>query len=408
MRFVSGIQGFGRLLLVVFMFALGSGGALPRAASAQGGVWGMLEQLKTPSMSGRALKEYADLLGLTPDQRGAADELLFAYEREHREVTKRYEEITNSINEEYEDDDDEQPEVQIWRDVWPKVNKSFIKKAMKLDKGIMDDLKSLLDQTQLARWPHVERVHRRKSTLAWGGGAIDTLDLADIVRGLRLNDAGATAVQAIVEQYEGELDRELVVRNKHVEDSVEPWFALMAEYDEEKWGKMFKDFADVNKRVGGVNSRYRPQIQGALAEPFAQEFDLRVKQALYPRVYRRSHAMLVLTAAEKIEGLDAATLEGIRAAREVYERDAAVANEKWAASLAEEDAKNSADSGQHMWWGDWSEESEKTAEARKARRELDKRTVAAVNAILTEEQRKKLPDRKWRPEWDLDSPSPAK
>lgn len=377
-------------------------GAIP--ASAQWGIWGMMEQLKTPAMTSRTLKAYGEALQFTPDQKAAAEELYFAYEREHRDFAKRFDEISRSINDEYEYEND--GEVDVWRDVWPKVNKSFIKKGMKLEKGIIDDLKAILTPQQLARWPQVERTSRRKTTLGWGGGAADRLDLVDLVQGLKLDEAGSSGVAAVLEQYEVDLDRELQARNKFIDDSVEAWFALMIEYDADKWQKMFKDFKDVNKRVGDVTARYRAQVQSALPEAAAKEFDLRIKQTMYPKIYRKTHALMVFDAVEKMEGLDPSTVEGIKGLRETYDREAGTANEKWANALAEQDAKQEEQNDGNMWWG-YREEEPKIREAREARHAIDKKAAAAVKALLTEEQRKKLPDRKWRPEWDMESPSPV-
>lgn len=374
-------------------------------AQAQWGIWGMMEQLKTPAMTSRTLKAYGEALQFTPEQKSAAEDIYFAYEREHRDFAKRFDEISRSINDEYEYESD--GEVDVWKDVWPKVNKSFIKKGMKLEKGIIDDLKAILTPAQLARWPQVERTSRRKTTLGWGGGAADKLDLVDLVQGLRLDEAGTSGVAAVLEQYEVDLDRELQARNKFIDESVEGWFALMLEYNAEKWQKMFKDFKDVNKKVGDVTARYRTMVQGALPEAAAKEFDLRIKQTMYPKIYRKTHALMVFDAVEKLEGIDASTLEGIKGIRETYDREAATANEKWANVLAEQDAKEDDSNDGNMWWG-YREEDPKIHEAREARHAIDKRAAAAVKALLTEEQRKKLPDRKWRPEWDMEAPEPVK
>ncbi|MBC7772658.1 MAG: hypothetical protein H7210_09215 [Pyrinomonadaceae bacterium] len=372
-------------------------------AQAQWGIWGMMEQLKTPAMTSRTLKAYGEALQFTPEQKSSAEDIYFAYEREHRDFAKRFNDISRSIHDEYEYEND--GDVDVWRDVWPKVNKSFIKKGMKLEKGIIEDLKAILTPEQLAHWPQVERTSRRKISLGWGGGAADKLDLIDLVEGLRLDESSSSGVAATLEQYAIDLDRELQARNKFIDDSVESWFALMIEYDADKWQKMFKDFKDINKRVGNVTARYRPIVQSTLPEAAAKEFDLRIKQTMYPKIYRKTHALMVFDAVEKLEGIDPSTLEGIKGIRESYDRDAGIANEKWANAMAEQDARQEEANDGNMWWGG-GEEEPKVQEARAARHAIDKKAAAAVKALLTEEQRKKLPDRKWRPEWDMEGTAP--
>ena len=386
--------------VVVALFA-------PLTASAQWGIWGVLQEQRKPAITGRILKQYSDMLGLRGDQQNAADELLFAYEREQRRLAERFDSVSQSINDEYEFEDDQ--EVQPWRDVWPKLNRTFLAKSMKLNKGIMDDLKALLDSEQAARWADIERLHRRKSTLTWGGRVADQIDLVDLIKGMRLDETVATSIGATLRQYELDLDRELQARVKYIEDTGEAWFKLMEEYDETKWTKMGKEFADVNKKVGEVNDRYRRMLGSELPEEPAKEFLKRVNQAIYPKIYRTSHTDMVLEAAAKLEGLDAATLEGIKGVKENYERDTEAANQKWAAALTEQDERIEKDGGQQaMWWGNWRPEDPKVQEARAARRAIDKKATAAVKAMLSDEQRKKLPDRKWRPEWDLDAPDTGK
>ncbi|MGE3107557.1 MAG: hypothetical protein AB7G11_01110 [Phycisphaerales bacterium] len=376
-------------------------------ARAQWGIWQVLQELHKPVVTGRAMKEYADLLSLRGDQRSAADDLLFAYEREQRRLAERFDKVSQSINDEYAYEDDQ--EVQPWRDVWPKLNRSFFAKSMKMNKAIMDDLKSLLDADQIGQWDRVARLQRRRATLSWGGRAGDRIDLAEIVAGLRLEEGASASLAGTLSQYEIDLDRELQARVKYVEDSSEAWFKMMEEYDETKWNAMLKDWTEVNRRIGQVNERYRRALASELPEAKAKEFEKRVLQEIYPKVYRRSHAEMVLDAAERLEGLDSATVEGLKGVRETYERESAGANEKWAQALSDQDDRMEKESnGQNMWWGDWRPEDPKVQEARSARMALDRRTTQAIRAMLTEEQRKKLPDRKWRPEWDLDAPETDK
>ncbi len=376
--------------------------AMPSLAHAQWGIWGVLQELRKPAVTARVLKQYSDILQLRPEQQNAVDELLFAYEREQRRIGERFDKISQSINEEYEYDEDQ--DVQPWRDVWPKVNRTFFARSMKLNAGILDDLKAVLDQAQAQRWPQVERLSRRRTTLTWGGRAADQIDLVDLIKGLRLNETTSASIAGTLEQYELDLDRELLARIKYVQDQSEAWFKMMEQYDEVKWAAMAKELGEVNKKVGDVNDRFRRQFMSELPEEVAKEFDLRIKQAIYPKIYRQSHTQMALAAAEKIEGLDAATIEGIKGVRENYERDAAAANEKWAQALAAQDEQIEKDSaGQNMWWGNWRPEDPKVRETRAARRAIDKKATAAIAAMLTEEQRAKLPDRKWRPEWDLDA-----
>lgn len=360
--------------------------------------WSVMENIHTPTMGARQFRQYSKILELTSDQNAAAEELLAGYEREYRAIATRMQEISKAINEEYDNDE----EIDIWREVWPKVLKNFMMKSEKLDKTFMDDLRVLLDDAQQSRWPEVERLHRRQSTLRNGSRAGEQIDLIDLVDGLRLDGATAQSVAPTLEQYAVDLDRELAARNKFIEDGMDRFFQLWSEWDQEKITQLYKEMGALSQKIVDVNRRYAAQIQAALPPDRQTDFAQRVDLAMYPRVYKQTYAGRVLDAAQKIEDLDDGQREGLKGIRETFERESASINEKWKGALADQEQKHAENPNPWGWGGE--EEDERFGEARKQRKELEKKTVDSIKAILTADQRGKLPDKKWKPEFDLDAP----
>jgi hypothetical protein len=384
---------------------LGAAAALlttPAPAQAQWfSPWSVMQDMHTPAMGARQLRQYGRMLSLTPDQAAAADELLAGYEREHRALASRMQEIQKAIEEEYENEE----EIDVWREVWPKVLKNFIKKREKLNSTLMEDLKVLLDPGQLARWPEVERLHRRATTLRDGTRAGEQLDLVDLVEGLRLDPGATQSVAPVIEQYSAELDRELAARNAFVEQNLDRFFDVMMTWDEEKMKQLYGEMGKMSQKIVDINRSFSRQIQAALPAERQTEFDRKVMLATYPRIYKRTYATRVIEAAEDLPDLDAAQREAIKGIREAFERDAAAINEKWAAGFAEQEKKQQ-ENPLSFWMG--VEEDPRIEEARRQRKELEKKTVDSLRALLTEAQRAKLPDRKWKPEFDLDTPAPKR
>jgi hypothetical protein len=105
--------------------------------------------------------------------------------------------------------------------------------------------------------------------------------------------------------------------------------------------------------------------------------------------------------------LDPTQKEGIKGIKETYERDAGASNDRWADTIAQ--IQSETGGGNDMYGGGmWQvQQNEKYTAAREARKQLDDKTVDGVKALLNEEQKKKLPSKKHRPEFDFDAPSPG-
>jgi hypothetical protein len=379
--------------------------AVPQA-SAQFGLMSMggeMGDLVKPSNNARLLKEYAAILSLSPDQKRAADELLFAYQSEFRDNVSRLEEIYQSVNEEIQ----ETADYELYQTVLPGIMIKFMKRADALNKTFMDDLRMLLEPAQLERFPAVERLHRRAGSVKLGLEGLQRFDHVETVGHLGLDAATASNVAATLEQYSSDLDREIVARDKLFREVLEEMAKILEDgkqlyEDPEFMTKWFKEMSESGERIQAVNTRYIAQVRGAIPEAAQQAFDVEVKLTKYPAIYRDTHASRVFAAAEKLPDLDATQREALKTLKESYVRESQTANDKWAGILDELKANQSTEEGM-MGGGIWMiRQDPKYVEARDARKAIDDKAADSVAALLTEAQRATLPKKNDRPEWDFD------
>jgi len=368
-------------------------------APAQMGAIRAMGGMATPSVNARQLKQYSEILGLSSEQKKAAEELLTSYEAEFLAAVTRLTELQKSMQDEFAQTGD----LSVIQDVMGDAMKKFRKKIDKVDKGLVDDLKSLLTDAQREKWPLVERVHRRKTTINWGSLSGESVDLVDITQGLRLDTAQMANLKDILEQYSTDLDRELIGRNKIVEEQVAAWLEGLMNPDIEKIQAQAKELREASVKILEINKRYARQIEGQLPLEAQAEFKERVNQSSFPSIYRKSYALRIIEAADKLDGLDPAAKEGIKNLKEQYLRDVVPANDAWAAAISAHELAQDGMQAMAMQFGRQMPEEVKAAKA--VRDALDDKTVEAVKALLTEQQRAKLPDKKFRPEFDFDAPA---
>ncbi|MBC7772531.1 MAG: hypothetical protein H7210_08570 [Pyrinomonadaceae bacterium] len=384
--------------------------SLPSEAQAQMGMMGLggeMGDMLKPAVNTRMLKQYGDIIGMSAEQKRAAEELMVAYQADHRDSVARLEEVYQAIQEEAQDTGDYSA---VYENALPSAMIKFMKKMEKLNKGILEDIKALLDPAQVARFPAFERALRRKSAVKMGMEGMSKMDLSDTVTSLGLDQSAATAVASVLDQYEIELDNELVAHDKMFRETMEEMFTGLEEGkkpqdDPEKMMKMMKDFSDSAKKLTDINEKYARQIQPQLPEAAQKEFEYQIKLAKYPQVYKKAMATRYIDAAMKMPDLDAGQKEGLKTIKEAYERDADASNSKWSGIIDEVRAASTDEMGGFGGGGAWMlRQNPKYTEALEARKALDTKTIDAVKSLLNDEQKKKMPNAMKRPEFDFDQP----
>jgi hypothetical protein len=349
--------------------------------------------MSRPAMSPKELTSYSQILGLDDAQQEAAKELLAGYTTEFEKASKEHGEKMRQIAEEFRETRDDE----VWEQMGP-VNEKFTKRAKELETTLLSDLKSLCSDTQSEQWPRFERARRRDRTIDRGSVSGESVDLFRIVKPLDLTGKVHADVAQQLDAYDIDLDKALVERNRIMDDQSASFRPGRSQtFDLEAFQKQMAAMREAGMKVRDVNQRYARAIEGLLPEDLKSRFQLDVKRASFPMVYRQSKTERAFDAALKFDDLDAKQKESITALRQSYETEAGSLNDKWAAAITDEEKDGSGGGGfagnggmMMVTFGD--DDSDKpSSQARKARREADKKALQSLESLLSEDQKARLP-----------------
>lgn len=366
----------------------------PAPAVAQLGMFRGMSDFR-PAVSSKELDRYGKLFTLSQQQMDAAKELLASYTGEFEQMSKERRDKMKEISDEFQESRD----FTVMEQMGPLMEK-YSKKSTDLETTFLSDFKTLLKEEQAGQWPRFERTRRREKTIDQGTVSGESVDLVRIVDDLNLSDEGRKPMADSLEQYEVDLDRALTERNKISQEQQEQFmpkgggggsFAI----DFDAMNAAMEKVQEAGGKVRDVNQRYARTLEGLMPEAELPKFKMAVKRQTFPQVYKPSRTARALESAEKFDDLDSKQKEEIKAIREQYERDIQTANDRLAAAIAEDEKSGNGPKGMGglvVMMGDEKQEGP-VPDARKAKRELDKRTLDSLRNLLTDAQKEKLPKR---------------
>ncbi len=334
-----------------------------------------------------SVKRYADLLGLDEAQREVFDVLFEGYITSYQDARAQATGDMEEVQAEFRDTQD----FSLFRDRMPAILSTFREKSAALESQFFGDLRSVLSEEQGERMADVERMRRRETQLSFGvSGA--SVDLSDVMHDLDVQVVGELG--EALRSYELDLDRALVENERN---SVA--FGG-GEVDYQQIQRALGDLHERALRIRDLNRRHARTLATILPEVARPRFERAVLERSFPRVYRTPHAARVLDAALGLDDLTGDQESQLTLVRESYERDLARANERWASEIEKADDEGagggmfSGAGGRMMMLSLEGDDESPVAEARKARRELDKRAEDKVRGILSEQQIARLPERR--------------
>lgn len=384
------------MMAVVIGAGLIAVGGLPATASAQneirisarsagpagGGAGGQVTK--------RSVERYAEILGLTAEQKEAVLAVHEGYSASFEQARKARRTGMEDLRRSAEDTGDHS----VFMEKMPAIERDYREATTNLEKNFFSDLRSVLTEAQEAKWQTVERLRRRETSLRGGALSGESVDLIDLVGTLKAPSDVASNLAPALDEYEMEMDRRLIAREASRKDM--PQFgAGSAQLDLEAMQAAMEASRKEGERIVELNERTAAKIQAMLPEDLAKAFASEYRKRSFPRVYRTSRVSRDVEAALKFGDLDGSQREALEALRASYERDAGAANSKWADAVRESER-----SGQQggvfggpggpmmVTMGD---EPEPLQQARKARREIDDRAGETLKSILRPEQRERLP-----------------
>jgi hypothetical protein len=342
-------------------------------------------QMFDPAVSTQDLEKYTAMLSLDETQRDAAKVLLEAYQQEFAAAAKAARTKFDNAREEARESGD----FSVMRDIQTEME-AFRKTSATMESGFLSDLKATLTEQQASKWPKLERMRRRERTIGRGLMSGERVDVIRLVDELKLSPEELAAVEPILEQYEQDLDRELAARNEVYDEAQGRARELMQGGDQAEIEKLFSKGRDAATRVREVNRRYARQVEAQLPEDKKAAFAEEVKRASFPQIYRASYAQRVVDAAGAIEGLSEEQKASIASLKESFTRDLGAINKDLEAATEEREATITPDQIMQRFRGG---DEGKVGELNRKRREMMNDTIEKVRAVLTEEQREKLPAR---------------
>lgn len=343
-----------------------------------------------PAMSTRDLKNYGDMLEFDEAQREAAAELLNAYQLEFEAASDQRAKKIKELSEEFQETQDHA----VWQQMAP-ISEAFSKRSAELETALLNDIKTLCTEKQLAHWPKLERTRRRERTLDRGVLSGESVDLVAIVSKLELKDETKKSVDEQLSIYELDLDKALTNRNKVLDEQTTAFTpGASIALDLEKMQKQHQANVEAGSRVREVNQRYTRAVEGLLPEDLRARFLDEVKRASFPSVYKPTKSQRALEAAAKFDDLNASQREAIQSLRAIHEQEIATLNEKWAAAITKEELDGSngfSGGGMTIMIATQNDNERPTNEARRARYAADRKTMQNLESLLTAEQRERLP-----------------
>lgn len=342
-------------------------------------------------VSKRAVERYAEMLGMSSDQKEAAVMMHGGYAAAYAQRQKALRDGMDEIRRTAEDSGDRS----VFMEKMPALQRENREALAKLEKDFFADMKSLLSgAAQEEKWASVERARRREVGLRAGQLSGENVDLIEVVAALKLTGEPAQNVATVLEGYEVELDQQLVAKeaNKVEGMAFEPGKPI----DIEKIQKQMEAERESGLKIVDVNQNNARKIEGLLPDEAREEFKAAYRKACFPRVYRDSRVSKEMEAALRMSDLDAAQREQIEAQREAYVRETGPLNNALANAIeANEKAEGSASGGfaggGGMVFLSRGEEPEPLKDARKARREADEKAAQKLRGVLRADQKEKLP-----------------
>lgn len=357
-------------------------------------------------ITNRSVAAYSKILSLDSEQQEIVGTLLEGYREAFKTSTKQMQEDMTKQQEKMQGGDmSGMKEMQ-------QAGKRAQDRMEALEKGFFSDLKALLTEEQSGSWERVERYRRRETGMRFGFMSGAAVDLVAIAERTKIEPANKAEYDTAMADYERAIDQNLVSLEKTARQMQEDALKednMQAMFDMGKIEAMMKKLADSGKAMKETNRQYARRISSTLGDDGREKFDIEVKRRSFPRVYKESHVMKMITAAEGFTDLDPAQKDALGSVRSQYVRELSDVNDRWAAAVEAQEEKLGGTimvmmKQQMSMFGAGGDEKEKDpiAEAKKARKEIDEKAEERIKGVLKPEQVSKLPERTPEPANDFE------
>jgi Spy/CpxP family protein refolding chaperone len=280
---------------------------------------------------------------------------------------------------------------------------AFDKRAEEWRKQFLEDLKSLLNRDQEARWPILERELRRIKSI--GGGKItgENLDIVRITEDALGDTPMPPTVNDILGRYREEIDHALTERQRFI-DNEGKGFSELLKSDAAKAHALWKESMRIRATVRDVNERFARQVAAELPDPVRAGFEKKVFDQAFPMLVKPSKVDEYLRDALDLSTLTKEQRTELAAVKARHEskrmewarqaaigwRDFELTNKPGELSKALGEPQ---EESHQRFNGAWLDENHPLVKARRERFVLDSATRRTIDGVLTSEQREAVPSR---------------
>ncbi len=326
-------------------------------------------------MSRATVEKLTNITKMTDDQREQTLVLYDGYASGHKQLLQEADDAYKVVAEEFRESREWESFAKKQRDIVIKLFDDVRAKRATL----LADMQSLLTPEQAAHWERCERFLRRDDTSRIGFMAGSMVDVAAVAEQAKVQREGPAA--DVLDQYETAFD-----------PVAKQWLAKLDEFfkeikafdpterpDEKKIFGMLQEIMELSVKIRNVNRSYAKQLQDILPEETRAAFEQRFQERSFPVVHQKGFVRNFFDNALAAEGLSSQQKDELTALRDSYTRDAALVNAEWTKEI---DRRQELATTNPRLLEDAGAEDEALDAARKARKDLDKRTTERIENIL--------------------------
>jgi hypothetical protein len=216
----------------------------------------------------------------------------------------------------------------------------------------------------------------------------ERLNVRDIIHDMKLEGDAASAAEGILQQYDVEIDRQLVARDQLMDQPMD--FRGFQDPDAmETMQKRMTERREASVKVRDVNKRFATQVEGVLPDGLRETFKARVQEGTYPEIFRRTSGSEAIAKAMAMPDLSPEQMEQVVKIEEDYKAKLGSWQPKAVKAWDEMETQMTPD---RMMGGGARDAMRPLGDLRGERRELDRTTLDALKKVLTEDQAKELPE----------------
>jgi hypothetical protein len=293
------------------------------AARAQFGAAGGFADAFEPDFIRRDVRFIVESLELDEGQRLIVETFFDDYQNAFEEGLSAMRERMTNMRDEIASGDPRQIMEKLFRPV-----DEWRNEKITLKNRMLDDIKTILSEVQLAEWDSFERKLVREKSLHKGRLSGETLDLFQLLREAEVAEPVQDQIKPVLDEYEVKLDVALRRRDRVIADS-HPDLMQALRDDNPQIGLQVVE-RQVRERVAvrDVNDTYAGLVAAALPEGLSGRFRDLANQRSHPRVFRPTAVNRIFDAARELPDLQPATLEAIVAIESAYNAELARFNEQ--------------------------------------------------------------------------------